>query len=93
MPTYESFEKAANTNAFLDGRDTESVIVRNGRWVPIRDLHLIRDLTGAEYELVKKRGCVPLTPTRCGPLRSCSIEASAASVISRLCLMLRFVTV
>jgi hypothetical protein len=54
MPTYESFEKAANTNAFLDGRDTESVIVRNGRWVPIRDLHLIRDLTGAEYELVKK---------------------------------------
>jgi hypothetical protein len=54
MPTYESFEKAANTNAFLDGRDTESVIVRNGRWVPIRDLHLIRDLTGAEYELGKK---------------------------------------
>jgi hypothetical protein len=54
MSTYKSFKKADNTSAFLDGRDTESAIVRNGGWVPIRDLHLIRDLTDAEYELVRK---------------------------------------
>jgi len=54
MSTHESFKKADNTSAFLDGRDTESAIVRNGRWVPIRELHLIRDLTDAEYEVVRK---------------------------------------
>jgi hypothetical protein len=54
MSTYESFEKAGNTSAFLDSRHTESAIVRNGRWVPIRDLHLIGDLTDAEYDLVRE---------------------------------------
>jgi hypothetical protein len=37
----------------LDGRDTQSAIVRNGRWVMIRDLHLIRDFTAAELEVVR----------------------------------------
>ena len=54
MSTYDSFKKADNTSAFLNERDPESAIVRNGRWVPIRDLHLIRDLTDSEYELVRK---------------------------------------
>jgi hypothetical protein len=53
MSTYESLKKAVNTNSFLDGRDTESAIVRNGKWVPIKNLHLILDLTDAEYDLVR----------------------------------------
>jgi hypothetical protein len=53
MSTYESLKKAVNTNSFLDGRATESAIVRNGKWVSIKDLHLISDLTDAEYDLVR----------------------------------------
>jgi hypothetical protein len=53
MSTYESLKKAVNANSFLDGRDTESAIVRNGKWVSIKDLHLISDLTDAEYDLVR----------------------------------------
>ena len=37
----------------LAGRDTQGAIVRNGRWVMIRDLHLIRDFTTAELEVVR----------------------------------------
>jgi hypothetical protein len=54
MSTYKSSKKAGNASAFLNGRDTESAIVRNGRWVLIRELHLIRDLTEAEYDMVSE---------------------------------------
>jgi hypothetical protein len=37
----------------LAGRDTQSAVVRNGRWVMIRDLHLIPDFTEAELEVVR----------------------------------------
>jgi hypothetical protein len=45
-PTHE----APNT---LAGRDTQSAVVRNGRWLMIRELHLIRDFTAAELEVVR----------------------------------------
>jgi hypothetical protein len=37
----------------LARRDTPSAVVRDGRWVMIRDLHLIRDFTAAELEVVR----------------------------------------
>jgi hypothetical protein len=46
----------------LNGRDTQSAIVRNGRWVMIRDLHLIRDFTAAELEVVSLEKSRATTP-------------------------------
>jgi hypothetical protein len=54
-PTHESPDTLA-------GRDTQSAVVRSGRWVMIRDLHLIRDFTVAELEVVlldKSRAASP----------------------------------
>jgi hypothetical protein len=50
----------------LDDRDTQSAVVRNGRWVMIRDLHLIRNFTAAELEVVRleKRRAATLEENR-----------------------------
>jgi hypothetical protein len=53
----QTFQRSARptheTPDTLVGRVTQSAIVRNGRWVMIRDLHLIRDFTAAELEVVR----------------------------------------
>ncbi len=54
-----SFQRSRNANPLhlaadpFGRRDTQSAIVRNGRWVMIRDLHLIRDFSAAELEMVR----------------------------------------
>jgi hypothetical protein len=62
----QTFQRSARpayeTPDTLAGRDTQSAIVRNGRWVMIRDLHLIRHFTAAELEVVRLEKSRAATP-------------------------------